>query len=31
MAKEWIRQVRPVTGRKYDETQACPEYGSSSH
>ncbi|MBK9308915.1 MAG: hypothetical protein IPM58_17905 [Nitrospira sp.] len=30
MAKEWIRQVRPVAGRVYQETKTCSEYGTGS-
>jgi len=30
MAKEWIRQVRPVIDKASEETGACPQYGTSS-
>jgi O-antigen/teichoic acid export membrane protein len=31
MAKEWLRQVRPVAGMTYEEIQTCPQYGTGSH
>lgn len=30
MAKEWLRRIRPVEGRVPEETEACPQYGTSS-
>ena len=30
MAKEWIRQIRPVIVSAPEETEACPQYGPSS-
>jgi Na+-driven multidrug efflux pump len=30
MAKEWIRQVRPVVDKASEETGTCPQYGTSS-
>ncbi|MDC8448531.1 MAG: hypothetical protein LV473_09245 [Nitrospira sp.] len=30
MAKEWIRQVRPVVDKVSEKTGVCPQYGTSS-
>lgn len=30
MAKEWIRQIRPVVDKVSEKTGACPQYGTSS-